>query len=643
MEESVKVAVRCRPLSDQEQQDQVIECTESEVRVEQQFKFKYDSVFGPSSTQDQIYSQAAHQVVQATLQGYNGTIFAYGQTGTGKTHTMQGSLQSESEMGLVPRTFQSIFNHIAQNPSRQFLVSVSHIEIYNEEIYDLLIQLPRASSKVSVKRGTPLDLKEHPETGFHVKNLTRIQVTTPKQMMELMELGASQRSTGSTLMNERSSRSHSIFTITVESMPIETSAPTQKDTKPKVVVGKLNLVDLAGSERQSKSGSEGVRLKEASSINTSLLCLGNCIAALASNNTARHVPFRESKLTRLLMDSLGGTAKTVMLATISPSRSNLSETLSTLRYAERAKSIKNKVKVHIDTHDALLKTYTDQIQTLKQQIQLKQQASDVDRLKQSMEMQRLNMKQNMSKLADEKQKIMMDLTERQLELEKERQQQQQMEEHLKQLESKLVLGGKPVKLTDLILHVTQQRQELQNQEHSLQLEHRKHQDLQSHLSSRQSDRNQLENRTASLQEEANKKAKKLQKLVQVVRELQIQRNAKRSEFGAEREAILSRIRELRRQIQLRERIIEECVPKHVRESLDARLVFDQEKSRIAMREMPMQCERIRVSDLGYPVPRRLMDTYDDPNNKEFKIHDLISYTPIDMKVSESLYSWILPS
>ena len=218
------------------------------------------------------------------------------------------------------------------------MIRCSYLEIYNEDIRDLL------SKNVDKK----LDLKENPDKGVYVKDLNQVIVKSISEIEGYMEHGTNNRKTGETAMNKDSSRSHSIFTIYVETA--EVNAAGEQSIK----AGKLNLVDLAGSERQSKTHAPGERLKEATKINLSLSALGNVISALVEGNT-KHIPYRDSKLTRLLQDSLGGNTKTVMIAAISPADYNFDETVTTLRYASRAKNIKNKPRVNMDPKDALLK------------------------------------------------------------------------------------------------------------------------------------------------------------------------------------------------------------------------------------------------------------------------------------------------
>jgi Kinesin motor domain len=285
---------------------------------------------------------------------YNGTIFAYGQTGCGKTHTMQG-LQEPAELrGVIPNSFDHIFENIrAAAAGTVFLVRCSYLEIYNEEIRDLLSSDPK-------KR---LELREDANKGVYTKDLINEVVSDQVAINAVMERGQGNRTVGSTLMNQTSSRSHSIFTIVIEMNAADESG------KDHIRVGKLNLVDLAGSERQSKTGASGDRLKEGCKINLSLSALGNVISALVDQAKGKHIPYRDSKLTRLLQDSLGGNTKTLMVAAISPADYNYDETMSTLRYANRAKNIKNKPKINEDPKDTMLRQYKEEIEALKRALQ----------------------------------------------------------------------------------------------------------------------------------------------------------------------------------------------------------------------------------------------------------------------------------
>jgi len=318
--------------------------------------FTFDGVYGVGSTTEQIYADVGFPLVESVMEGYNGTVFAYGQTGCGKSFTMQGVNDPVSQKGIIPRAFEHIFEAIAVAESTKYLVHGSYCEIYNEEIRDLLGKNSKAK----------LDLKEHPEKGVYVQGLTSHAVNSVAECKVLMEKGWSQRAVGETLMNADSSRSHSIFSIYLEMCDGAGGGGGggEENAEEKFKAAKLNLVDLAGSERQAKTGATGDRLKEATKINLSLSALGNVISALVDGR-AKHIPYRDSKLTRLLQDSLGGNTKTLMVAALSPADNNYDETLSTLRYANRAKNIKNKPKINEDPKDALLREYQEEIKKLK--------------------------------------------------------------------------------------------------------------------------------------------------------------------------------------------------------------------------------------------------------------------------------------
>lgn len=274
-----------------------------------------------------MYAKCAEPVVTDILKGYNGTIFAYGQTGSGKSYTMFG-LDREDPLtkGVIPRASTAIFDSIRSDATdTEYTLQVSFLEIYRENIHDLLN--PGASEN--------LNIREHPTRGIYVENLSEEYVTSEKDIYDLLAIGEQSRSVASTRMNSVSSRSHSVFTILV----------SQRDREGCTKTGKLNLVDLAGSEKVGKTGAEGQTLEEAKKINQSLSALGNCIAALVDSSRT-HVPYRDSKLTRILQESLGGNTKTTLMVCASPHEYNAEETVSTLRFGQRAKSIKTTVRIN---------------------------------------------------------------------------------------------------------------------------------------------------------------------------------------------------------------------------------------------------------------------------------------------------------
>eukprot|EP01135_Chromosphaera_perkinsii_P001013 Nk52_evm27s156 gene=Nk52_evmTU27s156 len=364
--EAVKVLVRARPLNSKEKREEDYNALEIDMeacqvslsnRGDAVKRFTFDAVYDGSINSNEIYEETGFPLVESVMDGYNGTIFAYGQTGCGKTFTMEGLREPKDKRGIILQAFDHVFDriHIADK-NIKFLVHASYLEIYNEDIKDLLNP-----------GGEKLDLHEHPSKGVYVHGLSHHVVNNASETDKIMQKGGRMRHTGATLMNDQSSRSHSIFTIVVESEKVEEQQGDDgksKGTRTTRKVAKLNLVDLAGSERQSKTGAAGQRLKEATKINLSLSALGNVISALVDGKS-KHIPYRDSKLTRLLQDSLGGNMKTIMIACISPSSSNTDETMSTLRYANRAKEIKNKPKQNMDAKDALIAKYQEEIKRLK--------------------------------------------------------------------------------------------------------------------------------------------------------------------------------------------------------------------------------------------------------------------------------------
>ncbi|XP_012282547.1 kinesin heavy chain isoform X2 [Orussus abietinus] len=331
-EDSIKVVCRFRPLNDSEEKagSKFIvkfpsggeeNCISIGGKV-----YLFDKVFKPNATQEKVYNEAAKSIVTDVLAGYNGTIFAYGQTSSGKTHTMEGVIGDSGKQGIIPRIVNDIFNHIyGMEENLEFHIKVSYFEIYMDKIRDLL-----DVSKVN------LSVHEDKNRVPFVKGATERFVSSPEEVFEVIEEGKLNRHIAVTNMNEHSSRSHSVFLINVKQENLENQ---------KKLSGKLYLVDLAGSEKVSKTGAEGTVLDEAKNINKSLSALGNVISALADGNKT-HIPYRDSKLTRILQESLGGNARTTIIICCSPASFNESETKSTLDFGKRAKTIKNVVCVN---------------------------------------------------------------------------------------------------------------------------------------------------------------------------------------------------------------------------------------------------------------------------------------------------------
>ncbi|XP_013372959.1 PREDICTED: kinesin heavy chain isoform 5C [Chinchilla lanigera] len=329
---SIKVMCRFRPLNEAEilRGDRFIPKFKGDetVVIGQGKPYVFDRVLPPNTTQEQVYNACAKQIVKDVLEGYNGTIFAYGQTSSGKTHTMEGKLHDPQLMGIIPRIAHDIFDHIySMDENLEFHIKVSYFEIYLDKIRDLL----------DVSK-TNLAVHEDKNRVPYVKGCTERFVSSPEEVMDVIDEGKANRHVAVTNMNEHSSRSHSIFLINIKQENVETE---------KKLSGKLYLVDLAGSEKVSKTGAEGAVLDEAKNINKSLSALGNVISALAEG-TKTHVPYRDSKMTRILQDSLGGNCRTTIVICCSPSVFNEAETKSTLMFGQRAKTIKNTVSVNLE-------------------------------------------------------------------------------------------------------------------------------------------------------------------------------------------------------------------------------------------------------------------------------------------------------
>ncbi|XP_061823700.1 kinesin-like protein KIF11 [Nerophis lumbriciformis] len=370
---NIQVVVRCRPFNTMERKSHsVVDCDPNRKEVTMKTgaaadkasrkTYTFDMVFGPAAKQIDVYRSVVCPILDEVIMGYNCTVFAYGQTGTGKTFTMEGERSPDEEFtweedplaGIIPRTLHQIFEKLSENGT-EFSVKVSLLEIYNEELFDLLSPTEDVNER--------LQLFDDPRNkrGVVVKGLEEVTVHNKDEVYLILERGAAKRRTASTLMNAYSSRSHSVFSVTIHMKEMTL------DGEELVKIGKLNLVDLAGSENIGRSGAVDKRAREAGNINQSLLTLGRVITALVEKRP--HVPYRESKLTRILQDSLGGRTKTSIIATVSPSSSNLEETLSTLEYASRAKNIMNKPEVNQKlTKRTLIKEYTEEIERLKRDL-----------------------------------------------------------------------------------------------------------------------------------------------------------------------------------------------------------------------------------------------------------------------------------
>jgi kinesin family member 3B len=558
--------------------------------------FTFDATYGPGAIQKDIYDRTAAPIVDSVIDGYNGTIFAYGQTGAGKTHTMEGKADDPKQRGIMPNSFKHIFDRIdrTEQSERRFLVRASYLEIYNEEIRDLLGADPT----------NRLELKENVDSGVYVKDLTSIVVRSAGEIDAVLQAGKKNRVTGATLMNAQSSRSHAIFTVTVETQAVG------PDGKEHIRVGKLNMVDLAGSERQSKTGATGQRLKEATKINLSLSALGNVIAALIDSRST-HVPYRDSKLTRLLQDSLGGNTKTVMIANCGPADYNYDETLSTLRYADRAKRIKNKPKINEDPKDAMLREFQEEIERLRRELAEKAAAastttimvdgkeiavpmapgetkiiekvvgmSEEERkkleaaaaaeraeLEKRAEAEREKLLKEKAMTEEEREKLRKELARKVADHDAAEKEREELVTTLQKMQEKLIMGGR------LMDKAAKQEAELARAKREL--EERKRQEEQ--LAREQEEANLLmEEQFSTLQEEAVALRRKLKKLFSKYQAMKAETRDLEEEFQREREGLLDMMREHARNAKLKQAILEAFVPPQELERLEASAEWDEE-------------------------------------------------------------------
>lgn len=386
----VKVAVHVRPLIGDERAQGCKDCVavvpgKPQVQIGTH-SFTFDHVYGSTgSPSSAMFDECIAPLVDGLFQGYNATVLAYGQTGSGKTYTMGTGFKDGYQTGIIPLVMNVLFSKIETlKDQTEFQLHVSFIEILKEEVRDLLdppcLNKPDTANghagKVTVPGKPPIQIRETSNGVITLAGSTEVSVSSLKEMAACLEQGSLSRATGSTNMNNQSSRSHAIFTITLEQMrklsPVSLgdSSPNESMNE-EYLCAKLHLVDLAGSERAKRTGSDGLRFKEGVHINRGLLALGNVISALGDDKKRKegvHVPYRDSKLTRLLQDSLGGNSRTVMIACISPADINAEETLNTLKYANRARNIQNKPIVNRDPMSTEMLKMRQQLEFLQAEL-----------------------------------------------------------------------------------------------------------------------------------------------------------------------------------------------------------------------------------------------------------------------------------
>ncbi|XP_047685783.1 kinesin-like protein KIF27 isoform X2 [Prionailurus viverrinus] len=369
----VKVAVRIRPLLCKEVLHNHQACVRvipntQQIIIGRDRVFTFDFVFGKNSTQDEVYNACIKPLVLSLIEGYNATVFAYGQTGSGKTYTIGGGHVAsvvEGQKGIIPRAIQEIFQNISENSSTDFNIKVSYIEVYKEDLRDLL------ELETSMK---DLHIREDEKGNTVIVGAKECHVENADEVMSLLEMGNAARHTGTTQMNEHSSRSHAIFTISICQVEKNTEAAEDGSWySHRHIVSKFHFVDLAGSERVTKTGNTGERFKESIQINSGLLALGNVISALGDpRRKSSHIPYRDAKITRLLKDSLGGSAKTVMITCVSPSSSDFDESLNSLKYANRARNIRNKPTLNFSPESDRMDEMEFEIKLLREALQSQQ-------------------------------------------------------------------------------------------------------------------------------------------------------------------------------------------------------------------------------------------------------------------------------
>ncbi|XP_038159141.1 kinesin-like protein KIF3B [Cyprinodon tularosa] len=620
--DSVKVVVRCRPMNDKEKASKFEHVVSVDVKLGQIMVrnpreagappkvFTFDSVYDSSSKQIDLYNETFRPLVESVLLGFNGTIFAYGQTGTGKTYTMEGERNDPERRGVIPNSFEHIFTHISRSQNQQYLVRASYLEIYQEEIRDLL----------SKDQSHRLELRERPDTGVYVKGLFSQVTKSVQEMEDVMKLGNQNWSVGATNMNEHSSRSQAIFIITVECSELGVDGGNH------IRVGRLNLVDLAGSERQTKTGAQGERLQEAIKINLSLSALGNVISALVDGRCS-HIPYRDSKLTRMLQDSLGGNARTVMVANIGPASYNMEETLTTLCYANRAKNIKNKPHINKNPKDALLGELQEQIAKLKTQLekrmgkkkrrrQRKRDGSDGDELEddeseggdywreqqEKLEQEKAAILEDHSLVAEEKERLLREKEKKMEDLRREKEVGEMLAAKVKAMESKLLVGGK-----NILDRTNEQQRMLELKRQEIAEQKLREREMQQQMESRDEETLERKETYSSLQQEVDIKTKKLKKLFSKLQAVKAEIQDNQEGHIKERQEYEQIQNELTRDLKLRNLIIENFIPLEEKNKTLHRAFYDEEDESWKMKAVSRtdddhQMMSLPTSAIGYRRP-----------------------------------------
>ena len=628
-DECVRVMVRCRPLNGKEIAEgrkkavrmnalrQEVSCVNPKAPDEEPKVFTFDRVYDETCTQLQIFEDTAKGVVDTTFEGYNGTIFAYGQTGAGKTHTMEGEFNDPIEAGLIPNSFRYIFERIeSQSEEKQFLISVSYLEIYNENIWDLLV--PRGDSG--------LQLKENKDYGVYVQDLKTVIVSNKEEMVGVLSRGKKNRVTGATAMNDKSSRSHAIFTINIEVSELGL------DGEQHIRKGKFNLVDLAGSERAAKTKASGMRLAEGCKINLSLSALGNVISALVDKK-AHHIPYRDSKLTRLLQDSLGGNTKTIMFANVGPADYNYDETMSTLRYANRAKQIKNQPRINEDPKDAMLRELQEQIKLLEARLAgqttvdshgnvievtpdgqerivykeriITQGVSEEElmAMREKSEEEKLRLLEEKGLAEEERIKALEELNNINRVFEEERQKREALEEQIEAMSGMVKSGGTLAEIA------REQEEELRRAAEELESHRAEKLRLQQELEEQELERIGMEESYSSLEEKAKGLEKKLRLVISKYKKLKAERSDLLEEFNRDREDMLDTIRVREKEIMLKNLVIDNFIPPEEVKKIEDRATWDEENGRWNLKNIEFAGNNVRKRPTSAASQRRPVSEY----------------------------------
>lgn len=572
-------------------------------------------------------------IVESVCQGYNGTIFAYGQTGTGKTFTMEGDFCTDINKGIIPRSFDLMFSLIQGTYNTNYLIRCSYLELYNEEVRDLL----------SKTHSQKLDIREDPESGFYVEDLSSWVVKSPAEMVELMLRGRELKVIKGHNMNERSSRSHCIFTIIVEN--------STKDEKggDHIRKGKLNLVDLAGSERTSKikddTGAVGGLQKETIHINLSLTALGKVICALVSNKK-QHIPYRDSKLTKLLMDSLGGNSKTVMIANIGPADYNYEETVTTLRYADRAKNIKNAPKINEDPKDAMIRQYQEELAKLKQALAAANGGQEIsltsldtdntitseskkkiqelegkfkaekDAILKKNEEEKKKIEESKNLVEAEKYKLLEELKKKQEEQEKRNQAREKLVNKLKMLEDKIVPGEQNKKKAEENERLLKKAREELEQREKNRIE------LQKKIKENEENIMKLQVKYHDQDTEIAEKSK-LFEILKQKRDIQLkEKEDLQKEHEQQQNDFMVQKKECEKEISKKKAIITALIPRKYLHIIEALLEFNDEKDEWYLKEfeeMDNETRKEQQLAMGYDDE----DDYYDQGNDQVPLREII--------------------